>query len=227
MKTITKTLLICTILLGIKTNGQMAINSVLSSNFTYQPVSPNENNFIFRTNFSFGAGNCDSTFTGSEITIDGDTMNVKGFYNITGIWQAFFCGANNTVVYNASIPETVRYIKMSTNVITYNDNPPYDLITVPDVYYRIIDLNSLSADQDFSEIKVSLAPNPTAETFHITGNIDFQKALIINNLGQIVAGFNKSTDDTYSIAQLQNGLYYIEFYDQNHQKTGISKIIKK
>ncbi|WP_298223141.1 T9SS type A sorting domain-containing protein [Flavobacterium sp.] len=227
MKIITKTIIICSLILGIKANAQMSLNTVLSCNFTYQPVSSNETNFLFQTNFSFGSGNCDNTFTSSEITIDGDTMHVKGFYDITGVWQAFFCSASNTVVYNAPIPETVRYIKMSTNVITYNDNPPYNLITVPDVYYRIIDLNNLSTNEVLTDVKISLAPNPTAEVFHISGSINFEKAFITNTLGQIVAGLNKSPDNNYSIGQLQNGLYYIEFYDHNNQKTGSSKIIKK
>ena len=47
-----------------------------------------------------------------------DTMYVKGFYNVCGVWPHQGCVRNDVVTYNDIIPNTILYIVMSTNAIT-------------------------------------------------------------------------------------------------------------
>jgi hypothetical protein len=224
-KTITLFFLAFGLLSGIYGNAQNVYGSVLGTNFTYQPINNTEHHFIFQTFFSFGSSDCDATYVGNQITIEGDTLYVKAFYDIHGIWATFGCSTTSTVVYNVAIPTSIRYIKMATYVIATADAPPYDNITVPDVYLRIIDL-SLSV-LDMQNATVSVAPNPTAGIINIADTFRFEQAIVINNLGQIVTDFKKAVSNSYDIQNLKSGLYYVQFYDIDHKNIGVTKIIKQ
>ncbi len=115
---------------------------------------------------------------------------------------------------------------MSTNAITYGENPPFEPITVTDIYSRVIDLNNLSINSNHIK-KIVVYPNPTKETIIISNNLLFDKAIVLNNIGQKITTFYKNKEDIYNIESLPNGVYYISFYDNKNDKVGVSKVIKQ
>lgn len=213
----------------LNTNAQINVNNdVLGTTFTYQPISPNQHNFIFQSEFSFGSGYCNNIMTGNQFEINGNTLLVKAFYDITGAWPTQGCVSYNTIVYNQIIPNTIQYIKMSTNVITYDNNPPYNPVTVPDVYFRIIDLSTLSFNQNDTNEIVKVFPNPTNDIININfGQVLDQATLRLTNvLGQVVSEktINNLESTTYNINE-PNGIYFLEIENQNNERK-IFKIIK-
>lgn len=202
---------------------QNVTNIVLDTNFEYSPLSTNLHQFTFTTNF-FEANPQNNTHS---IEIIGDTLFVRQYYNIMGFWV--FESFNQSVddfLYNEVIPASVRYIKMSTNAITYGENPPFEPITVTDIYSRVIDLNNLSINSNHIK-KIIVYPNPTKETFNISNNFLFESAIVLNNIGQKITTFYKNKEDIYNIESLTNGVYYISFYDNKNDKVGVSKVIKQ
>jgi hypothetical protein len=118
---------------------------------------------------------------------------------------------------------------MSTNAIGYNNTPPYSpaTLTFENVYSQTFNVTSLSNSNFNNEDDNIVAyPNPTQGNITISNNFDFQKISIIDNLGQIVKNFEKSKSGNYDLKDIQDGLYYIVFYDINTKKIGETKILK-
>jgi hypothetical protein len=218
-------IIICFFFIGEAITAQ---TSIIGTNFTYQQISENEYNFTFHTFFSCGAGSTCPPFVNYTVTIIGDTLYVKAYYDTTGIWPAMGCGRTDTVIYNNSLPQNVTYIKMSTNAITYNNTPPYDppTMTIEDLYFHIFDLN-LSNNNFNTKNKYNLYPNPTQGYIFISNDIDFEKIAVINNLGQIIVRLNKNNSGNYDFKDIPDGLYNIVFYDKTNKKIGDTKILKR
>ena len=118
---------------------------------------------------------------------------------------------------------------MSTNAIGYNNIPPYipSTLIFENIYSQTFNVTSLSNNnfnRGANDIKVY--PNPTQGNVSISTNINFYKVTIINNLGQIVESFKKNKSDNYDLQDIQDGLYYLVYYDVNNKKIGESKILK-
>lgn len=213
------------VLISIKTNAQEYVTtSVRGTIFNYDQVSSDNHQFNFRTRI------LDSHIVVFSNTIDivGDILEVKMFYDITE--TMFTVGDenvyNNTVNYHQTLPANVNYVKMSTNVIMTEDNPPYNPITIENVYFRIFDLNNLSAGNSNSAKTVSIYPNPAKDNITVSNNLIFDKATIVNSLGQEVTALCKNEQDIYDVEFLPDGIYYISFYDKK-SKVGVSKFIKQ
>lgn len=222
MKNIFATLIIC---LSFSSNSfsQNVTNTVLSTNFEYYSPNLNEHLFTFTTNF-FEANPQNNTHS---IEIIGDTLFVKMYYNIIGFWVPESDNQSiDTVTFDQALPATVHRIKMSTNVITYRDTAPYDEITVADVYYRIIDLDLSIIQNNFKNI--SIFPNPTSGKINISNDeAAFDKIIILNNLGQINAILYQNNEGIYNLQSLVSGMYYLQYYDTNNKRIGVSKLIKQ
>lgn len=215
--------LIVFLLCGSCILAQNITDTVLSTNFEYNSSNQNNHSFRFTTNF-FEANPQNNSH---EIEVIGDTLFVKVYYNVIGFWvfESFNQSVDN-FLYNEVIPASVRYIKMSTNAITYGENPPFEPITVTDIYSRVIDLNNLSINSNHIK-KIIVYPNPTRETINISNNFLFESAIVLNNIGQKITTFYKNKEDIYNIESLPNGVYYISFYDNKNDKVGVSKVIKQ
>ena len=213
------------ILISIKNNAQEYVrNSVRSTIFNYEQINLDNHQFNFQTRID------DSHIVAfsNSINIVGNTLEVKMVYDITEM--IFNIGNvnlyNNDVNYNQSLPENVDYIKMSTNVIMIEDNPPYNPITIEDVYFQIFDLNNLSVNKNLVNT-VSIYPNPANDNITISNDFTFYKAIIINSLGQNVTTFYKNKEDIYDVQLLSNGIYYISYYNKTNDKVGVSKLVKQ
>ena len=218
-----KIIIICFFLIGEAITAQCNIGA----NFSYQQISETEYHFTFNTLFGCGSpGNC-PPFVNYTVTIIGDTLFVKAFYDTTGIWATMGCVRTNTVIYNNSLPQSVTHIQMSTNEITYNNTPPYTppIVTIENVYSQIFDLN-LSNNNFNTKNKYNLYPNPTQGYIFISNDIDFEKIAVINNLGQIILRLNKNKSGNYDFKDIPDGLYNIVFYDITNKKIGDTKILK-
>ncbi len=208
---------------------QPNLTNIMSTTFNYTKISENNYNFNFISNFNFGDGNCDYLFTGSEISIVDDVLDVKGIYNITGFHATFFCASSNTITYNQTIPLNVNFIKMSSNVITYNDLPPYGLITVKNVYIRVFDLNSLSNHQNsFENSRIKVFPNPTTNLINIDlENIQDNCSINLKNILDQTILTKKifNVDKTNLEINEPNGVYLIEVINDKLEKQ-VFKIVK-
>ncbi len=214
------------ILLSIKNDAQEYVrNSVQSTIFNYEQIGLDNHQFTFQTRIldyhNVGFSN--------SINIVGNTLEVKMIYDITeyvvnvGNVNLY----NNTVSYNQALSEDIDYVKMSTNVIMIEDNPPYNPIYIENVYFRIFDLNNLSVDTNGFKNKVSIYPNPAKENITMSANFIFDKAIIVNNLGQQVNTLYKNKEDIYDVQSLSNGIYYVSYYDKSNDIVGVSKLIKQ
>ena len=216
------------ILSFITAKAQDITGSVINTNFNYQMINSSQYNFTFHTFFSFGYQSTCPSLTNVEFSIVNDTLYVKGFYDTTGAWPMAGCSSFDTEIYNNSIPSNINFIEMSTNVIGYNNTPPYipSIITYENVYHQTFQINSLSNNNFNNSRKYSIYPNPTNSTFKVSDNINYEKIEIYNNIGQNIKSIIKSTSEIYKIEELKTGIYNIIFFDENNTKIGETRLIK-
>lgn len=232
MKTNINITLIVLILSGIiglfpKTlNAQNYSGIVLSTHFDYQKINESEHKFIFITSFSLGSADNCPPVVNTEISLINDTLFVKNFYDIRGAWPFYFCEQTNEYFYNQFIPLQAKYIKMSTNIITYDEYDPNDIMIVYDVYYKIFDLSSTLAPPSKATEKISIYPNPVNNVILINSDKKLESYSIFNSIGQLIEE-RKIEDKNYiNIGHLSAGLYCIVLQDRN-QKRHHFKFIKK
>ena len=207
---------------------QSVTGTVTGTTFDYQIISNTQHNFTFHTYFNLGYQSTCPSLINPTFSIVDDTLYVKGYYDVTGAWPAAFCESFDTVTYNYQIPSNITHIITSTNVISYNNTPPYipSILTYENVYTHDFDLSLLSSSNPTIKT-IAVYPNPTKGSFSISNNINFDKIEINNSLGQSITTINKNQSGVYSLQDIQNGLYYITFYNTNHEKIGVSKLIKQ
>ena len=194
-------LISCFILSFSSMKAQDITGSVYNTIFNYQMINSSQYNFTFQTYFSFGYQSTCPTLNNVTFSIVNDTLFVRGFYDITGAWPQVGCVSFDTEIYNNSIPSNIHFIEMSTNVIGYNNTPPYipSVLTYENVYHQTFEINSLSNNNFNNYRKYSIYPNPTNTTFRVSDNLNYEKILIYNNIGQKIKSINKSTSEIYEI----------------------------
>jgi hypothetical protein len=201
-------------------------NKVQSSTFEYQQISSNSQQFTFKTWILdyFIVTNI------SSINIINDTLEVRMLYDIT---ESTFNFGNpiyyeNTINFNQVIPSSINFIKMSTDVKLLSDNPPYNPLTIENVYFRIIDLNNLGLTKEKVN-KIDIYPNPTSNMVQITFRKLEQNSKITleNSLGQKTSEQTfKNLDTIYYPIDGESGLYFLTIENENGEKQ-THKIIKK
>jgi hypothetical protein len=216
---------ICFFLLGISIKAQDVTGIVLGTFFDYQIINNTQHNFIFHTYFSIGYGGTCPQLINPEFSIINDTLYVKGYYDIRGIWPDVGCDRIDTATYNYQIPSNITHIITTTNVIKYSSNPS-GWEVIENVYTRDFDLSQLSTS-NFNTKTISIYPNPTIGDINIPNDISFDKISINNSLGQIITVINKNQSGVYNLQNIKDGLYYVTFYNANNEKIGVSKLIKK
>lgn len=206
-----KNIIFLFILLSQLSFSQMYVtNFVTASTLNYVQISSNQHQFNFTTIIA------DTFFINprtNSISFDNNTLHVSVLYDLTVpvFGNESYNNYYDSLTYNQEIPSNVDYIKMSTNVLTFEDNPPYNPITVEDVYFKIIDLNNLGTN--FSSIEnTTVFPNPTNDTITITfGESQETYTIVLQTiLGQTV--FKKTisgvSEVTYPIEN-EKGIYLL------------------
>jgi hypothetical protein len=211
---IKQVLLTISLLFAIESNSQEYVyNFVQGSILNYQPVSLNQHQFRFQTSI---LDYFVPTFS-STTEIIGDVLEVKMYYDITE--QVFSFGNlityNNLVDYNQLIASNVTQIKMSTNVIMIEDNPPYNPIAVDNLYFRIFDLENLSINAN-SELISTIFPNPTTGSFTINSPIKINTIELYDIVGKQVMSLtsNKNTE-RIQLINSPAGVYFIKLTSDN------------
>lgn len=221
-------LISCFFLSFITIKAQDITGLVINTNFNYQMINSSQYNFTFHTFFNFGYESTCPTLINTTFSIVNDTLVVKGFYDITGAWPQVGCNSFDTVIYNNSIPSNIHFIEMSTNVISYNNTPPYipSIVTYENVYHQTFEISTLNNNSFNDSVKYKIYPNPTNGTFTISNNINYEKIIIYNNIGQNIKTINKISSGKYEIGELHSGIYYLLFFDENNIRIGETKLIK-
>jgi hypothetical protein len=221
-------LLICFFFVENSIKAQDVTSIVTGTTFNYQMISNTQHNFTFHTYFNLGYQSTCPSLINPTFSIVDNTLYVKGYYDVTGAWPTAFCNSFDTVTYNYQIPSNITHIITSTNVISPNNTPPYipSIVTYENVYTRDFDLSLLSTS-NLTTKNISVYPNPTNGNINISNDIDFHKISINNSLGQIISTINKNQSGVYNLQDIQNGLYYITFYNTDNEKIGVSKLIKQ
>ncbi len=209
------TTIILLIIFSYNTNAQ---GGYIETVFFCEKVDTDEYNFGFSTAFTIGSGG-PPAFSYDIIT-QNDTLNIRAFYNMVGVFAQFYSFRYDVVAYNQPFPAGINYIKMSSNLSTSTG-------VLYDVSNHICDVATLSSIS-FNQAQAALAisPNPTSNQFSISDKVNFDKITIVNNLGQIVKRVDKSKDGNYDVSDLPSGIYYLS-YSENSRKIGQVKMVKQ
>lgn len=202
------------ILFIIKSNAQQYVyNFVQGSILNYQPISLNQHLFRFQTSI---LDYFVPTFS-STTEIIGNVLEVKMIYNITEEVFSFgnLISYDNLVDYNQLIASNVTQIKMSTNVIMIEDNPPYNPITVEDAYFRIFDLDNLSLNTN-SNLISNIFPNPTTGSFTINSRTKINTIEVYDIVGkQVMSVTSKNDTERIQLINCPAGVYFVKLTSDN------------
>lgn len=215
------TLFVFFLLVCYKSTAQGEQWGIMGSEFAYTQNSVSSHDFSFTTYFSNGSpGNC-FLFTYS-ISFSSDTMYVKGFYNVCGVWPHQGCVRNDVVTYNDIIPNTILYIVMSTNAITECETGAP--VIVENIFTSTYNRNLNTTL--FSKNAIQLYPNPANKivTISTNNNTVIDKIIVYNLLGKKVIESTTNTN-TITVENLAQGVYIIEAYS-GEQKM-VSKLVRE
>lgn len=204
---------------------QGVTGTVTGTTFNYQMISSTQHNFTFHTYFNLGYQSTCPSLINPTFSIVDTTLYVKGYYSILGAWPSAFCESFDTVTYNYEIPPTITHIITSTNVIGYNNTPPYipSTMTYENVYTHDFDLTALSTNSS-SVQSISIYPNPSSSII----NLDYKELLVskiqvVNSLGQFVKT-QLNNFEVIDIAEIPLGVYILKI--DTDRGTLEKKIIK-
>lgn len=215
-------IILLTFILGINTKSisQNSEYGFMNTQFEYTQISQTLHNFSFTTSFAFGSpGNCFSFI--SDISFSGNTMFVKATYNICGFWPQQGCVRNDVVTYTQSIPESIQFIIMSTNLIECSGSNGEPTL-VENIYTQTYD-RSLNTTE-FLSSSVILFPNPAKDVLTITSaeGITFDTFTIYDLVGKKVLESNSNVID---VEQLAKGVYLLEA--KSDELKLVSKFVKE
>lgn len=92
-----------------------------------------------------------------------------------------------------------------------NVNNPADTLTAVYTY------STLTGTKDLPVANVKLFPNPTTDYFTLSNGDEVASMRVFALDGRVVARFERSPDNTYSIANLPVGNYVLSFEDESGQ----------
>lgn len=194
-------------------------NMVLKTDFDCQKINQNEYRFDFHTYFGVGSSGSCPKFVNYTVSTEKEVLKVNAYYDISGTWPPSNCDLKDIVIYKKSIPNTIRYIQLSTNIIAHNETPAYN-----NLYTKMFPVSSLTNPKT-SKCDFFNSTNPSQG--NVTINMDFKYLKIINEQGQEIKQLDKNTSGKYDLKDIQQGTYYLMFYDLNDKELGSVKIQKK
>ena len=141
--------------------------------------------------------------------------------NITGIgdnqWKT-----TNVTIHNPII--TQNGVLGSDFMLVNTDN-------IDDVFHGIeVDITRKgtisSIDNDSENSETLIFPNPTAAIISWNKNIVTDEIVIYNSKGQVVSNINKPENNSLSLMNLEKGMFYIVFLQEN-KRVLTKKVIKE
>ena len=176
------------------------------------------NNPVFNGNYSISPN---ASNIKQRVYVWDDTLPTSQLKNV--VILANFSVASLAVT--PDFPYTGTWVNLMDNT-TINVTSTSAPITIESGGFRIYGNQSALKSDEFNPINtISLSPNPASTYF--TLNMDAMKVQIFSITGQLVKSFsNLSTNDQYSISDLNRGIYLVKVADSdNHEKT--LKLIKE
>ena len=141
--------------------------------------------------------------------------------NITGI------GDNQWKTINVTLQNPI----INQNGVLGSDFMLVNTDSIDDVFHgievditRANSLNLISYSPDNSETLIY--PNPTTSDLYWNKNIIFDEIIVYNSKGQVVLNVNKPENNSFSLINLEKGIYFIVFLKQK-QSVLTKKIIKE
>jgi hypothetical protein len=89
---------------------------------------------------------------------------------------------------------------------------------------RVNALNSIDHNSDNSETLIY--PNPTSSLLYWNKDIKIDEIIVYNSKGQVVSNVNKPENNSFSLINLEKGIYLIVFLKEK-QRVVTKKIIKE
>ena len=201
--------------------------SILSTNFYYRNIG-NDYTFFLYSSFSFGSGGgAGPKIKWVETIVSNDTVYVKPFYDISGIWSHFGSTSFDSAKYT-NTNSGINYFNVSTNYIEQYgwDTGVATFDTFLHVYDTTFYVGTSNIKEQNSVKALTIYPNPTST--YISLPITASELRIYNTYGQVVVQTNNvATQQPITVAQLSSGLYYIAVYDKERNKVGVGKFYKE
>jgi hypothetical protein len=203
---------------------------ILNGEFFEQPI-PNFDAFIYFENIIFHVFHqyCDEG-TQSDIiyeneinqfTISDEFIYIIGF--CTSEEYTFFMGQHYSIYYDAGI-----IAKNPFNYTIESDGDNY-MLTIENGEGDIAVYGNVPLSQpEFSQLQVTLYPNPVKDVLHINSTEIISEVSVYNIQGKVIKTVSEINSNTSEInlSSLQNGVYFVTILSENGDKLS-KKIVKK
>jgi hypothetical protein len=102
---------------------------------------------------------------------------------------------------------------------------------IDDIFHGIeIDITRASAlnsiDYSSDNAETLIYPNPTSSLLYWNKDIKIDEIIVYNSKGQVVLNVNKPENNSFSLINLEKGIYFIVFFKDKHSVL-TKKIIKE
>ncbi|MSP58219.1 MAG: T9SS type A sorting domain-containing protein [Flavobacteriaceae bacterium] len=165
-----------------------------------------------------------------RIATDGNAMAIVWKQNVSGMAQLPILFTNDITNSLPTLYETVDLDNITNADIAMSNGKLY-VVWQDDgsntVKYRSGTYTPTTGINETNSIRISLYPNPVSSTLTLQSNVDLQKAEIniFNLMGKSVVTQYKISNSTRNIAELNNGIYFLQVSVNNRLFT--QKFIKK
>lgn len=179
----------------------------------------------------YGNGNIDSFGARISVNNDGNKIAIGGFRsggsqigyvklfeNISGTWMQIGNIINGDEVNDLtgrgfSLSGNGKTLVMGSSMNSQNNGK-----------VRVYDVEGLASSNQFVLDNFNIYPNPASDILNISleSNLVFEKAVIYNNLGQIVKEANQ---EVINVSELAKGIYFVEV--TTNKGKAIKKVIIK
>lgn len=197
--------------------------------------------YLSKSSISTGVVSSVTTLTGTiagltqqnypRIATDGKAMAIVWKQNVSGIAQLPILFTNDIANSLPTSYDTVDLVNITNADIAMSNGKLY-VVWQDDgsgtVKYRSgTYTQSTTGINETNAIRISLYPNPVSSTLTLQSNVDLQKAEIniFNLMGKSVVTQYKISNSTLNIAELNNGIYFLQVSVNNRLFT--QKFIKK
>jgi hypothetical protein len=141
--------------------------------------------------------------------------------NITGI------GDNQWKTTNVTIQNPI----ITQNGVSGSDFMLVNTDSIDDIFHGIeVDITRASAlnsiDYNSDDSETLLYPNPTSSLLYWNKNSTPDEIIVYNSKGQVVLNVNKPENNSFSILNLEKGIYFVVFLKEK-QRVLTKKIIKE
>lgn len=167
-----------------------------------------------RVHYPLGSGLMCPPLVGYPTSIQGDTLVLSLYYDVSGGWLAFFCTSIHTI--NIVVPPSASILLGKTYSINSTPTDTTNVISTDTLQLCLFNSNN---EIPLIENKIIIYPNP----FHSSTTINTKENGIFicyNALGKLV--FQEQINDTLTVisrGKLEAGIYFYQFVNDKNVVT--------